>query len=143
MSYTETLTRIHEALEFSQDEGTAKAFGLSEKDGELVVNMISQNEDVYDLLENINADKLQNINDHFAIITYGWAAPLNSDGEPDCAPSQHPQKRRVRLMSTISKTNTNRMGSSITFKDSNEVIYDEGVASGMLAEAMLSLFENA
>lgn len=141
MSYQNTIEKIYTALEFSQDEDKARAFGLSEKDGEMNVTLIGENEDVYELIENINNDKLQNINDHFAIVTYGWAAPLNSDGEVDGQPSKHPEKRRVRLMATVSRNNKNTMGSAVYFKDTQEVIYDMGDASGMLAEAIIELFE--
>lgn len=140
MSHTDTIAKIHKALDFSQDEGTAKAFGINEVDGEFVASFIAEDQDVYELLDNINKDKFQNLNEHFAIITYGWAAPLNSDGEVDGAPSAHPMRRRVRLVATVSKLDR-KMGSAITFKDDDEVIIDEGSASGSLADAMMSLFD--
>lgn len=37
-----------------------------------------------------------------ALVTYGWAAPLpNDDSEPHTAPSEHPERRRVRLVQVV------------------------------------------
>jgi hypothetical protein len=75
--------------------------------------------------------------DMITIATCGWAAPIDSDDDEDnsVAPSQHPQKRRVRL---VTSANINgQSGSTILFQDDIEnPVYDYGNAKGSLADAI-------
>lgn len=74
----------------------------------------------------------------YALETTGWAAPLNKDGEADGAPSQHPERRRVRLTS-IALTG-NGVASVLEFADEpGELITDAGQATGALAVALQRL----
>ena len=82
---------------------TAMLVGIK-TDGDKVVDInaeVASNEDIYDLLaDSDNARRVQGY-DSVGLVTCGWAAPLpvNYDGESELgAPSQHPEKRRVRLM---------------------------------------------
>ena len=95
---------------------------------------IESHADVYDLLDN---DYNALVASNYAwtlIVTTGWAAPLNDDGNIDKAPSQHAQRRRVRL-SCIA--NRQSVASVLRFADEpDDVITDEGNASGSLANAI-------
>lgn len=92
--------------------------------------------DVYEGLEVVTEKNLNQWENGIGVITTGWAAPLNN-GEVEGAPSQHPLRRRVRLVSCVNKAK--RMASSIRFADEpDEMVTDEGGASGALAEALVS-----
>ena len=90
--------------------------------------------DIYDLLA--DEDTRENAKDysHVAVVTSGWAAPLNAQGEVEGAPSAHPQRRRVRLVVTA---NAEDVSSVLRFADDPEnVITDPGSATGSLADAI-------
>lgn len=138
-----TLYEVFQALNIDRDEATAKAYGLTYVDNQLVAKFLDDHGDIYDLIENLNDDKvISNTNfDYFTLITHGWAAPLNSDGEVDGAPSKHPERRRVRLVIAVDIKNGNDMASIMEFSnDPDNLIYDHGNATGSLAEAVNSLF---
>ena len=65
--------------------------------------------------------------------TCGWAAPL-TNGDTDGPPSEHPERRRVRLVTVM--TRDLQSGSCITFEDTNKRTLDEGEATGSLALAL-------
>ena len=71
----------------------------------------------------------------FAVSTCGWASPIDKDGEydDDIAPSQHPERVRVRLVTML---HNNKMGSAIHFKGKEEITYDTGNAQGSLRSAL-------
>jgi hypothetical protein len=76
---------------------------------------------------NLNDDE-----DGIGVVTVGWAAPT---GETDTAPSEHPDRRRVHLI-----TITNRSfedAAIITFHDGteSEITFAEG-GTGQLADAL-------
>lgn len=91
--------------------------------------------DVYDLLAvSYNGGGVVAL----AIHTTGWAAPLNEDGECDGAPSAHPSRRRVALVAVATAQG---MASALSFADEpDEIVTDEGQATGMLAEALSDCF---
>lgn len=137
------MQEVFESLQIDKDETTAKAYGLTYVDNQLVAKKIGDSEDIYMLLDDLNNDKiLANTNfDYFAVITHGWAAPLNSDGEIEGAPSQHPEKRRVRLIVNVDLKNNNTVGSTLQFSDDpDNLIFDHGNATGSLADAVANLF---
>ena len=68
-----------------------------------------------------------------AIHTTGWAAPLNSDGEAEGAPSKHPERRRVALVSVITAEG---MGSALSFADDPDEIITDSNGAGQLADAL-------
>ena len=98
---------------------------------------LSKDLDIYLALANIGYDNTIAEGElGIGIITTGWAAPINSDGDVDCPPSQHKERRRVRLVSVV--TTDGKMGSVMGFSDDDEnPIRDEGEATGNLAMAML------
>lgn len=97
--------------------------------------------DIYRLLDDA-ARTLDGVADlaGLAFVTWGWAAPIDAaTGEPDGAPSQHPERRRVRLASVITAAGVT---SRIVFRDDEQNhIDDEGEARGPLAEALADLWE--
>ena len=80
------------------------------------------------------------MSDYVALVTCGWASPI-AQGESDdeqVAPSQHPERRRVRLMVFAGKDG---WASVMRFSDTpDETITDDGNARGALAEAIMDLF---
>lgn len=109
--------------------------------GEVSVEFASENGDVYELLENPLVKTLaQTPSTQFiALLTCGWAAPLSgSDDDDEVAPSQHAQRRRVRLVVVASKDS---VASCLRFQDDpDNTVTDEGKARGSLADAVKSLF---
>jgi len=108
-------------------------FGLTTSANGLVItaDCLGTHPDVYDLLD--TATDLSGYS--FAVVvTTGWAAPLNADGEAEGAPSKHPKRRRVRLMVTA---NRESVASVLRFEDEPEVtITDLGDATGTLNDAI-------
>ena len=96
---------------------------------------ISSGPDVYKLLEQTVTSPLKIVG--LAITTSGWAAPLNVDGEMDCPPSEHPDRKRVLLVAVVT---ADELMSSMRFADSEEVLTEED-GSGSLAEALCKAFE--
>jgi hypothetical protein len=74
--------------------------------------------------------------DAVAIVTTGWGAPLGADGEPEGAPSQHPE--RVRLSLVVVVLPSSLLASRITFdmREGRLPVDDEGMATGALAGAV-------
>lgn len=137
---------IHNNLDHSFNAKKAEAFGITLKDDLSVkITPIAADGDVYDLLE-YNEDLKEGVKsyDAITIATCGWAAPINKekDADNETAPSQHPDKRRVKLCITA---NVNKqMGSVISFQDDpDNSVYDFGDARGSLAEAIANIFSNA
>ena len=95
--------------------------------------LLAQHPDVYELLD-APTSALARMFDAAAVVTTGWAAPLNSDGTIEGAPSEHAQRRRVRLVVMVAD---NGVSSVLRFADEpDEVVTDPGSATGSLAEAI-------
>ena len=113
----------------------ARLYGV--ENGE--VFYISQHPDVYDLLEDANNREKALAYPHVAVVTAGWAAPLNADGEVEGAPSAHPMRRRVRL---VVVANAEGVASVLRFQDdSDNTVLDPGQATGSLADAIRRFVE--
>lgn len=123
------------ADESSFHMSSAVAYGI-DKEGKFSV--IGSQPDVYDLLDSV---EIPAGGIGVAVHTTGWAAPLNEEGEPEGAPSQHPQRRRVQLLAVIAE---GKAGSALAFADEpDDVIVDEGGATGSLADALLEVWERS
>lgn len=68
-----------------------------------------------------------------AVHTTGWAAPLNSDGEVEGAPSKHPERRRVALVAVMTAEG---MGSALSFADDPDAVITDSSGTGQLSDAL-------
>jgi len=137
---------IQDQIDYEYDSKYAKAFGIMLNDNlDIQIESIKTSADVYELI-NDSPEVFAAVNEYdlITIATCGWAAPLNKDNDEnnDIAPSQHPERRRVRLLTTA---NTNsQFGSSIAFNDNpDEPVFDYGNARGALADAVMELINTA
>ncbi|NBO53378.1 MAG: hypothetical protein EBU84_02035 [Actinobacteria bacterium] len=95
---------------------------------------LMKNPDIYDGLLILPYSVTLNNDDYALVIeTTGWAAP--HDGQ-EIAPSEHPLRRRVRLLAMV--TRTYEMASALGFADdTDEIVTDDGHATGGLADALI------
>jgi hypothetical protein len=131
---------ISDQLEGDFDLKTALFFAINETDEGVAMVLAGEHGDVYDLLDSDDSRAVAKVSDYIALVTCGWASPIvegQSDDE-QVAPSQHPQRRRVRLMVFAGKDG---WASVMRFSDTpDETITDDGTARGALAEAVMNLF---
>ena len=130
--------RLHETNSYGFDTRRASLFSVRIVDGELldVVHELDS-PNVYDLLSGRPAAQVMKANEAVLLATCGWAAPIGEDD--DIPPSEHPLRRRVRLMCVA---DTNGVASVVRFSDKpEEAISDDGRATGSLADALASLRE--
>ena len=142
--------RIHESLlnsptAFHLDSARLYGVNIGPHAGtdELMLSFILENGDIYDLLDTPES-ACARLFDAAALVTCGWAAPLpaSHDDESDdttlTAPSEHPERRRVRLVVVVSDSG---VGSVLRFEDDDEhPILDAGAARGPLADAVNSFW---
>ena len=101
------------------------------------VRIIGTCGDVYQLLEETETKKLLATDVAVGVETCGWASPTTSDEANEVPPSQHPDRRRVRLVTMV--TRKFEVASAMGFADTpDEVITDSGTARGALADALLA-----
>lgn len=131
---------ISEQLEGDFDLKTALFFAINETDEGVAMVLAGEHGDVYDLLDSDDSRAVAKVSDYIALVTCGWASPITegTDDDEQVAPSQHPQRRRVRLMVFAGKDG---WASVMRFSDTpDETITDDGTARGALAEAIMGLF---
>lgn len=94
--------------------------------------------DVYDLLDGSNKRAVTEASYYnmFGVITCGWAAPIEVDGDTDTRPSEHPEKKRVRLILLCEE---GEIFSLIRFEDDDTVITDLS-GRGELANAVSAFY---
>jgi len=93
--------------------------------------------DVYQALTEA-ADKITADANAIAVITCGWAAPVENDDTDNTPPSLHPNRQRVCLVVTH-HLDTRETVSAIKFAAKRNIITDHGNAHGSLAEAVQQL----
>ena len=100
--------------------------------------------DIYEILDGLRKSvKIYGAptDGYFALDTCGWAAPLDEAREnTEIAPSEHIDRRRVRVVLVINAKN-GEVASALKFEDTSEVITDAGEATGPLADAIKSVFQ--
>jgi hypothetical protein len=131
---------ISDQLEGDFDLKTALFFAINETDEGVAMVLAGEHGDVYDLLDSDDSRAVAKVSDYIALVTCGWASPITESDDPEngVAPSQHPQRRRVRLMVFAGKDG---WASVMRFSDTpDETITDDGNARGALAEAIMGLF---
>ena len=133
---------LNESNEVGFEMRKAQMYSLIENDDEVSMTLAGESGDVYDLIMSRDALKVAKVSDFIALVTCGWASPRdNSDDDDDVAPSQHPLRRRVRLLVLAGKDG---MASCLRFSDTpDEVITDNGTATGTLATALYDLLVSA
>lgn len=140
---------LHKAFSMKGDEfgfelPQAMLVGISlDENGEFadIQPELASHGDIYTLLESVSPEVLAGFQ-VFGLVTCGWAAPIaEGQTEPDVAPSQHSQRRRVRLFVCADRS---EMASVLRFQDdADETVLDAGEASGPLAEAIAELATRA
>ncbi|MBM3816873.1 MAG: hypothetical protein FJW13_07615 [Actinobacteria bacterium] len=110
-------------------------------DGALRISFLAEHGDVYELLES-RGSAIARMFDAAAVLTCGWAAPVDDDDdENDLPPSVHPRRRRVRLVVVVGDAG---VGSVLRFADTpEEIVTDPGNAKGSLADAVERLWRDA
>lgn len=122
---------------------TAHLYSLNETEEGVKFTFAHQHPDVYDLLDSEFSRQVAQVSDFIVVVTCGWASPIDQDNADNdeyegVAPSQHPLRRRVRLVVTASREG---MASVLRFADEpDDIVTDEGEARGTLAEAVQQLF---
>lgn len=115
--------------------GQAKIFAI-EVGGSL--RTIVTGLDIYDAFDEASEMKLLATDLAIGCETTGWAAPVMNGDEETVAPSQHPERRRCRLVSIV--TRQYEVASALGFADHPEegIQTDDGCAKGTLADALLN-----
>lgn len=136
----DTERHLHTLLDDPFTLAGARAYGIN-KNGNLC--FLAQHPDVYDLLETKEVG-LVRMFDACVILTTGWASPLGANGEVEGRPSEHPQRRRVRLAIVVSddvEGSPVGVANILCFQDDPEnPILDLGNATGSLAEAVINIY---
>ena len=134
------IERINSVVNDEFDSKFAVVYGvIIDNDLSITMEKIDANGDVYDLIDVDNTTLMSQVNNYdiITIATCGWAAPIDDDEDDDnsVAPSQHPKKRRVRLVTSANIDG--QAGSTILFQDDIEnPVHDYGSAKGTLADAI-------
>lgn len=116
---------------------SAVAYSVTEHDEGVSVTFVQTSPDVYELLADPNMFGVAKVSDYLLLVTTGWAAPISNEEGSDTPPSQHPERRRVRLTMFA---NRDEIASVLAFQDkqTEKVVSTEG--QGNLAEAVGNLF---
>jgi hypothetical protein len=133
--------QVHDLFDFDPKEAHIFGVNMNGDNGEPVLGKPRKSADVYDLLASNGARSLAKNSQFIALMTCGWAAPVQDDDDDefsDLPPSLHPKRRRVRL---VVVANRKGVASVLRFQDDpDETVTDEGEARGTLAEAVAALF---
>ena len=113
----------------------ADPFAISEAqvfayDSDGCLRILAKHQDPYQALWTAAGEPLNNEENGIGIITVGWAAPTC-----DTAPSEHPDRRRVHLITITNRWYKN--AAILTFHDEteSEITFAEG-GTGQLADAL-------
>ena len=114
------------------DLAGARIFYIDKNDH---ISSHSIHHDVYDRLNLITKHPIPDCQ-ILGIETCGRAAPLDQDGNPDGAPSEHPARRRVRMI-TVADLRLNTASMIVFEDDPNNPTFDEdGDGIGSLADGL-------
>jgi hypothetical protein len=115
----------------------ADPFDISEAqvfayDSDGCIRILDEHQDPYEALWTAACEPLNTNENGIGIITVGWAAPTC---DTDTAPSEHPDRRRVHLITITSRRYED--AAILTFHDEteNEITFAEG-GTGQLADAL-------
>lgn len=113
-------------------------FGFEGED----IFVITCGKDIYNAIESAHDSPIAAVDykggySAVGAFTSGWAAPIaEGQSEPDTLPSEHPERRRVTLISVYTTKNSANI---IRFEDGTEFTDEDGEGRGALAEAMFTL----
>jgi hypothetical protein len=130
---------FNDSVPLRGDKKKAQLLGVKlNENGEIVCDIIKEHGDIYDLIDNVQAsEKLMSKlgqYDLVSILTGGWAAPLNNDGNDDLPPSQHPERKRVLI--SIMGYSVKQVSSVMAFEgEDEEQHYDYNKGQGALRDA--------
>ena len=141
------------------DLSRARLYGISivdeeaaarNEDGALRITFLAEHGDVYELLD-APSSAIARMFDAAVVLTCGWAAPISRQDHDDhdtpdettddeVPPSQHPQRRRVRLVVVVCDDG---VASVLRFADTpDDIVTDAGSARGSLADAVNNLWRD-
>ena len=135
---TDQLIQVASLANLSNPEGGDDPFQMEQavifaftSDG---FRILVREADAYEALEMVADKHLKEWELGIGIITTGWASPLAEDGTMSGAPSEHPLRRRVRLVSCVDKAK--HMVSSLRFADEPDDLITDESGQGSLANAL-------
>lgn len=138
---TATEQRLHDTLAgFATQK--ARLYAVITDSETPTVTMASEHGDVYDLLGDDDTVEVAKVSDCIAVLTCGWASPVGDDDDYEgMPPSEHPKRRRVRLVVVASPKG---VASVLRFQDDpDNIITDDGGATGSLNDAVRSVYLRA
>ncbi len=103
---------------------------------------VDKHADIYDMMYSENTAKEISVYTKFAVVTCGWAAPME-DGELEensLPPSEHPERKRVRLCVLYAD---GKINTALTFEGDKEPDLQMGNGSGDLKEAIFDLYNRS
>jgi len=141
-----TLDLARKASDHFGQAGQDPAFEMPEAiifgvDGEEIF-VLTCGKDIYQAIELAHRSPAVAVDyksDYLAVgaFTSGWAAPIPKDGsELTVPPKEHPDARRVTLLTVFTKTEA---ASIVQFADGEQFTDEDGEAHGALADAMFNL----
>ena len=119
------------------DSHSARVFHIDD-DG--LFTLIDHNRDVYDLLDDddVASDLSKTDNISVGVLTYGWAAPMTDDEtENETPPSQHKDKRRVRVL--ITACEHGKFVTFLRFEQDPDTVDIQTGGEGSMADAVQQL----
>lgn len=133
----EVVTEV-ESLLYTKDFISEGHFSVVLSGGDVVV--VDENEhDTYDLIDSPLSPLTLDAYGYLCVVTHGWASPIPPDGEVVIPPSMALDRRRVRLVTLVTKEKI--MASAVRFLDNGDLETDTGEAHGALAEALVAVAE--
>jgi len=100
-------------------------------------SFIDEHRDVYAMITGAPGVLARSF-DAAAVVTCGWAAPINDDGTISARPSRHPNRRRVRAVAVVSDDG---IASVVRFEDEPDVARaDGGKGTGEVVDALEAMW---
>jgi len=138
----ESLTKeIYNLADELRSEKKTQLVGVKLIETNVVCEKITEYSDIYEMLNasSQHSEKFEGY-DLIAVLTAGWAAPNNNDEYNNLPPSEHPERRRVKL-AMVGYT-AEQTASVLSFDDTQELIYSSGEGQGALQEAFEAMLSD-
>lgn len=131
----ESITKeIYNLADEMRSDKKTQLVGVKLIEQNVVCEKITEYSDIYEMLgaSGHHSEKFDGY-DLIAVLTAGWAAPNNNDEHQNTPPSEHPERRRVKL-AMVGYT-AEQTSSVLSFDDTQELIYSCGQGQGALQDA--------